>query len=454
MKIILNPTRNICGSTLLVTALLAVIAGSTLGYYLMRTQNECFQVNRSQAWNKALVVAEAGLEEGMSLINRNNGNTSALTNWYDGAVADGWAVSTSSGYAVYTITRSLGTNFGSYTVNVTNGISGPVILSVGSANGRTAGMNASTITRRLMVSAYSTSAFPGAITVRGKVDMKGNNVTVDSYDSSDPFHSYWPNYPFGRGYGLYTNTESGHNLIRNANGNVATDGPVINAGNANIYGHVDTAPGGNTSVGANGSVGSVTWVDASTQGIQPGYSADDMNVVFPDVTPPATNWTTFTGNTITNSGYYAIDKITYDFTITASNVVLYLTNGLAYNGGDTFTVKSNASVTIYAGDQFTVGGTGKVNNESQHPSQMILYGLTNLTTITYAGNGAMFAAIYAPSADVTYNGSGNTGGFNGALTANSVVLNGTSTFSYDESLGRLNLNSGYVVKSWMEVTGY
>ena len=132
MKIILNPTRNICGSTLLVTALLAVIAGSTLGYYLMRTQNECFQVNRSQAWNKALVVAEAGLEEGMALINRNNGNSSALTNWFDGAVADGWSVSTVSGYSVYTITRSLGTNFGSYTVNITNGMTGPIILSTGS----------------------------------------------------------------------------------------------------------------------------------------------------------------------------------------------------------------------------------------------------------------------------------------------------------------------------------
>lgn len=451
MKIILNPTRNICGSTLLVTALLAVIAGSTLGYYLMRTQNECFQVNRSQAWNKALVVAEAGLEEGMALINRNCGNPVTTTNWYDGAASDGWSVNTSSTFPVYSITRSLGTNLGSYTVYVTNAGSSPIILSVGTAYGRTAGMNVSPVTRRVTVDAFSSSGFPGAITVKGSVDMAGNNVTVDSYDSGDPLHSIWPNYPFGRGYGLYTNTESTHNLIRKANGNVATDGLVINVGNANVYGHVDTAPGGNTAVKANGSVGSVTWVDASKTGVEPGYSTDDMNVVFPDVLLPATNWTVVTGNSITNSGYYTMDQISANFSITATNVVLYLTNGINFNGNKSFDVSSNASVTIYAGTIINDGGNGTINNNTQLPSRMIIYGLPSLTSITIHGNGSMNAAIYAPEADVTYKGSGSAGGFNGALTANSVKLTGTSSFSYDEALGKLNLKGGYVVKSWREV---
>ena len=454
MKIKLNPSWRECGSTLLVTALLAVVAGSTLAYYLLRTQHEYFIVNRSQAWNIALVVAEAGVEEGMALINRNNGNSSALTNWYDGASSDGWTVTTlANGYKLYSVTRIISTNLGAYTVYITNGMSGPAILAVGTAYCRNSQLNADIIRRKVLVNATSSSGFPGAITVKTTVNMNGNNVTIDSYDSSDPAHSYWPGYPAGRGYGLYTNTASAHNLIRNASGNVATDGMVINAGNANIYGHVDTAPGGNTSVGSQGSVGGITWVDNATQGIQSGYSADDMNVIFPDVILPATNWTTVSGNTIAASGYYTMDSITQNFSITATNVVLYLTNGITYNGNKTFTIATNASVTIYAGGSITDGGNGNINNDSQHPSQMLVYGLPSLTSITLHGNGAMWAAIYAPSADVSYRGSGNAGGFNGALTANSVLLTGNSTFSYDEALGKLNLNSGYVTQSWQEIAG-
>jgi hypothetical protein len=455
MKINLNPTRRLNASMLIMTAVLAVVAGSTLAYFLLRAQHEYFLVNRSQAWNKALVMAEAGVEEGLSLINRNNGSSTVLTNWYNGASSDGWTVSTLAvGYNLYSITRIVDTNMGSYTVYITNGVSGPVILSIGTAYCNNSLMNSDIIVRKVLVNASSSSSFPGAITVKSTVNMSGNNVDIDSYDSSDPLHSYWPAYPAGLGYGVYTNTGSTHNFVRKANGNVATDGVVINVGNADVYGHVDTAPGGNASVGANGSVGGISWVDNATQGIQPGYSADDMNVIFPDVIPPATNWTTFNGSAITNTGYYAMDSISSSFTITASNVVLYLTNGLNYSGNKLFNIASNASVIIYAGGSINDGGNGSINNSSQHPAQMIVYGLPTLTSITLHGNGAMWAAIYAPEADVSYKGSGNAGGFNGSLTANSVVLTGNSTFSYDEALGRLNLNNGYVTKSWQEISGH
>ncbi|HSY17682.1 MAG TPA: hypothetical protein VK815_05070 [Candidatus Acidoferrales bacterium] len=453
MKIQIHRKRREQGTMLLVTALIAVVAGSTLAYFLTRAQQESFVVNRSEAWNKALVVAEAGIEEGMSLINRNNGNSTALTNWYTGASADGWTVSTSSGNDLYTISRDLGNGMGSYSVSLTNSPTGPVILGIGKVTCKNSLMGSDTVSRKILVYASSSSAFPGALTVKSTINMSGNNVTIDSYDSSDPLHSYWPTYPLAPGYGTYTNTGSTPNTPRKANGNVATDGSIINVGNAQIYGHADTAPGGSTSVGANGSVGNVTWVDAGNQGIAPGYSEDDMNVVFPDVTVPATNWTTFSGSSITNSGNYAMDSIGGNFSITASNVVLYLTNGINLSGNKTVSIGPNSYVTIYAGGTINDGGNGVINNGSQHPVQMIVYGLPSLTSITLHGNGAMFAAIYAPEAAVSYKGGGNSGGFNGALTGSSVVLTGNSTFSYDESLARLNMKSGYVIQSWTELTG-
>lgn len=441
---------------LIITALVAVVAGSMLGFFLMRSQNENFDVNRSQAWSKALVVAEAGVEEAMALINRNNGNSTALTNWTSGASADGWTVvALATGYNFYYITRIISPNIGTYSVFITNSANGPSIYSIGKSYCKTANMKTDTITRRILVKATSSSSFPGAIVVRDSVDINGNRVTVDSYDSTDPLHSYWPGYPAGRGYGLYTNTDSTHNSIRNARGNVATDNTIvgiISVGNANIYGRVDTGPGGTATVGANGSVGDVSWVDNVTQGIKPGYSADDMNVVFPDAILPVTNWITVTGSSITNSGNYTIDQISANFSITGSNVVLYATNGINFNGNKSLDISSNSSVTLYAGGSIDLGGNGSINNASQHPSQLIVYGLATLTSIKIAGNGAMFAAIYAPSADVSFKGSGSSGGFNGALTAQSVLLTGNSTFSYDEALGRLNFNNGYVTQSWEEVS--
>src|ERR1043166_899812 len=57
------------GSVLIITLLISVILGITLGGYLywVRTQN--LLVAESQAWNSALVIAEAGIEEGMAQIN-------------------------------------------------------------------------------------------------------------------------------------------------------------------------------------------------------------------------------------------------------------------------------------------------------------------------------------------------------------------------------------------------
>jgi len=72
---------------------------------------------------------------------------------------------------------------------------------------------------------------------------------------------------------------------------VATDGSVISVGNANIYGFVDTAPGGSASISHNGSVGDLNWVSASTSGIESGHARDDMNQIFysKSLPNPATN---------------------------------------------------------------------------------------------------------------------------------------------------------------------
>src|SRR5439155_2677153 len=80
MRIRFNVDRRKYGSILIVTLLLAIILGTTLGSYLywVRTQNVL--IAQSQAWNSALAIAEAGIEEGMAQLNVNSG-TDYVTNY-------------------------------------------------------------------------------------------------------------------------------------------------------------------------------------------------------------------------------------------------------------------------------------------------------------------------------------------------------------------------------------
>src|SRR5262245_33620756 len=80
------------GSVLIVTLGISVVLVITLAGYLywVRTQN--LPVAQSQAWNLALIDAEAGIEDAMAQINVAVG-TSNPTNYTPSAIANVWGVS-------------------------------------------------------------------------------------------------------------------------------------------------------------------------------------------------------------------------------------------------------------------------------------------------------------------------------------------------------------------------
>jgi hypothetical protein len=280
-----------------------------------------------------------------------------------------------------------------------------------------------------------------AIACSGGIDFNGYNVTVDSFDSADPFHSYWPNYPIGRGYGIYTNTGTTANAIRKANGNVATSGSlvgIISVGNAQIYGSVTTGSGGTAQISSQGSVGSISWVASGNAGIESGHVFNNFHTSFPAVILPSVVWTNLPKNqNITNSGYFTMDQIDGNMAIGGSNaisVVLYLTNGINLSGSKLLTIKTNTSVTIYAGNTIRLISSASIFNSSQHASQLAIYGLTNLNTINMSSSGTFWGMIYAPSASTSYSGGGAGAGFYGSLICSDLRITGNCTFSYDEVL--------------------
>jgi Immunoglobulin domain len=287
-------------------------------------------------------------------------------------------------------------------------------------------------------------------------NFNGNNTLVDSFDSSDPTKSVWQtNRSYnGQYYGTYTSP------LRTADATVGTDGSIVNVGNALIYGSVDTAPGGAVALQRNGSVGDVAWVP--TAGIEPGHQYDDMNVVFSDVVlPPPANpyyptWlsptyysagtniggtiyyymiTNITGlsGALTNKIYYILNPFVGQASIfiNASNVVLYLTNGISMKAGNALTLNTNSSVEIYSGTTLDTGN-GLVNNLTQYARALKIYGLPGCLSMTYGANRPLTAWLYAPEAVLSFNSGGaTTYDVIGAVTCHDVLVNGRYNFHFD-----------------------
>lgn len=464
MKLQTTSARRRDGGALILTAIVVLVSGAVLATYLLLSQNEYAMVNRSQSWSKSMSLTEAGVEDALAFINKYEGDFTMVTNWSTAASAaeDSWTMSGST----YTMHRVINAAGDYYDVSIDNSNPGsPTITSAGKAAGWTmsaastpfmlaaAGVStpSATINRKVVVKTMYSALFPGAITTQTNIDLNGNNVRVDSFDSTLTNASIWN---ASLGYGTYSNT------IARANGNVATDSSLVGAitvGQANIYGHVDTGPGGTATVGNNGYVGPLPQVGS---GIQTGYSADDMNMVFPSVTLPtgAASWPSIpSSRVITNSGNYYMFSMNDSVTISnAANVTIYVANGINLSGGEGINIGANVSkVTLYVGGgAIDFNGQAQVNYAIQNAGVLGIYGLPSLTSVDLHGNAAFYGTVYAPQASFAFGGGGSdTQDFIGALVAYDCKLKGKAEFHYDESLKRNGPGIGYIPFSWTEVSG-
>jgi hypothetical protein len=475
MKIHRNHPNPAQGSVMIITLTVMTILVVLVGSYLVLVQGQSASVARSQNWNSALPVTEAGLEEGLALINK--GAPNIITDpwaWTNGITADGWS-SFVNGQS--SITRSNISGSGSsytLTVNITGPT--PVLTCAGSVplssvpwvygSGSFAlaqhpfvaaigvqqlAANTGTIGRKVVIQTVLIPLFSVAVLTRSNFDMNGNGCTVDAFNSTNALYSV---------LGQYSP------LLRMTNGgDIATDSAIvgdINLGNGNIYGHVYTGPGTAQSavqVGANGAVGSTVW-QASNSGIQPGYWSGDFNMAIPDVSTPS-----FVGQGLPapTNGAYQLNGGTYTtagslnapLNITGPTI-LWLQNSLSQ--GITIAATNNASLVLYIGTTNTgspvsvsIGGNGSLNSPG-YAKNLQIYGLPSLTSISFHGNGAFAGTIYAPEADMTGGGGGNNNtDTSGSMVVKSVTLNGHWNFHYDQSLKNIGPSRGWVPNAWTEL---
>jgi len=449
------------GSALLLALLTAFVICITITTYLYLVSNQNRSVMRSMAWNSSIPVVEAGIEEALSQLN------------YAPEVvmpSNGWSALGDDGF--YHKFNDLGNGF-SYDVGVKppvpNGPDQPTIECIGYAPtpanfssyyASSWGMILGDLVpqfapekisakRKVRVLAKRQTPVQYAMLAKGQIDLKGNNIGTDSFNSTNSNYST---------NGRYDKAKS------RDKGDVATNAGLVDSlaiGNANIRGHVSTGPGGSVAVGSNGAVGDKTWNSTQT-GVQPGWSADDADVDIPDAELPANS------SFITASGgqYPPLTGSTYDFILTngtyvasdfhgkvlvTGNAVLLVTSTFNFSGSDGITINPGASLQVYvAAASASLGGNGIQN--SNDAMSFIYYGLKSNTSLSFGGNSSFTGVIYAPYADFKLGGSGNGDyDFVGASVTKSVALNGHFHFHYDESLANRFPIKKYAVIAWNEL---
>ena len=426
------------GSALLASLIALGVLSLILASSLAMSQKQTLSVARSQAWNAAIAVAEGGVEEALAQLNRGVGSGTL------NLAANGWEQKPGGDYGPQQ-RRDLGSNY--YDVVIVPGEK-PVIRSTGYAR---APFGAAPISRVVQVTTTSKTAplFAVAMVAKDQIDFKGFNTATDSFDPDNPNYS---------SNGKYDPAKAG------AGGDVATSYGWVNVGNAKIKGKLQTGPTGSSDVGAGGSVGSAAWVNGGNTGIQPGWSANDFNIDFPEVVEPFSSAFAPVSGTVAGTNYtYVLESENYLMTsltlkskevlYVKGNAVLYVTGDVLMQGnGSTSSqifIAPGASLSLY------VGGTSavftQVNNQGAS-SSFSYYGLPANSSVDMNGNAAFIGTIYCPNADFTLGGGGNDiYDFQGSVIANNIKMNGHYRFHYDEGLLRTGPSFGFVATSWREL---
>ncbi len=294
MKTKITQRKSERANVLIVAICILGFAGLALLTFLNLTDGENKAVARSQNWNASIPIVEAGIEEAMAHLNydcaysditHQSGNNPWATQGWN-AIDIGYEKTTSlpngAGYTVDIVTVAPFSRTNPAVVSqghlasLTGTIFGapfPFLAQIGTQT--QTGIGSSDVARKVQVNCGSQAIFAHGLVAKNSIDMHGNGVQTDSFDSSDPAYSTG---------GQYDPTKN------KANGDIAVVSGLINSvnlGNANIYGHAETGPGGSIALGPNGAVGDLAW-QQSHSGIEPGYFSDDMNVYLPDVQVPFT----------------------------------------------------------------------------------------------------------------------------------------------------------------------
>lgn len=281
-----------------------------------------------------------------------------------------------------------------------------------------------------------------AIVSNDAMTLNNHNIIVDSYNSQDPTKST---------NGLYDPAK------RQQNGDIATNGKLIDAGSAYIYGDAFTNSGSVVNAGNISGVQRNDYYKPLSPVQKPNWTIYELSLT------SITRGMTLTGGSKASPKRYKLSRMSLDGSESLviapsapgveSYVEIWLTGDLKASGNGTITVQPNANLKIFIEGGIDIKGNGTFNANSQ-PKRLQILGVAPSTTtpptMYFSGNGIFVGAVYAPNHSIEFGSTGSIGTFWGSLTGKSVNMSGSSMIHYDEALGEEGPITDYRIKSWFE----
>jgi len=262
----------------------------------------------------------------------------------------------------------------------------------------------------------------------------GGGAIVDSYDSR---------------LGVYggTNVHDG--------GNIGTNGDIygaVNVGNGSIV-------NGDAMTGAGSDPNDVIIMGMSSE-ITGEAAALEEPKELPSVPVPTglanrgNLSVSGTSTTISQSGQYNNLTLANNARVTiTSNVTLYVSGAFTLNNNAEFRINPGCSVTFYFGGAWSLNSNSRINNMSQDPTKLVMYGTDTFSgSKTFCNTFTTYAAMYFPKANINF---ANTAAIYGSIIANQFMIGNNMRVHYDEALASLQtgLSSGtsaFEMRSWQE----
>lgn len=462
--------------TVVTIAILSILGAEVLRLVSIKHQNAL----QTAVWQESLLAAESGIDLGIMELRKSlyPAPNHAWDGWNNtpgaGVVSYGLTTIPNAGLAGTQMTIEVNVDAPAALIDPSNGwqyyrirtvgtmpITGPARVSDNKQDGRlrklslrferfTNGIltahaiSSPQVSRRTEAIVKPISSFAEAIMSVGTIDLTNQNIVVDSYDSRDATKST---------NGLYDAAK------QQQNGDIATDGNIIEAGNAHIFGDVATNAG--TVTGAANITGTQR-TDFYQEPIP--VSTPSWPTINPSVTT-VSGTTTITADATSGSAAsrYQLTAITLTgnkvLTIAGAPdgsptyVEIYVTGDISVGGNGQITLGAGVNAKIYFAGNVDVGGNGIINTSNQ-PIDLQMFGIapTDGTSkhVNLGGNGQISTALYAPSHDVTINGGGSSGHVFGSVVGKAVTMTGVTNLHYDEALGDAGMINSYKIVSWFE----
>lgn len=479
-------TRTESASALIAVLLVLTVLLTLSGAALVHTTNRRMTMNQTGTWQEALAVAEAGVHEGLAQLNNGIQGYSGTNVYF--LSGSGGVVSGSSGFSIslshavevgggqvsvtgsYTITgttyqvSSLVAGSGTqaepyYRIRSTGQVVIPGARSLSSNSAdvilRKLNLMGPTQTATRTIEVWIKPQFQyvsGPLVSDELISFNNKGIFVDSFDSTDPNRSVngQPNSTAGF-YNLPPYNDYSANVYTNYSGQTQLGG-------AYIYGSVSTN-GGTISGGGNIQPSSSnTYNNFSTDLQVPTAPSWGTNPV-PTSPLPVTSIDT-TGYTATNHLHRAYTAINGNLTLSSTGsaptyIDIYVSGDITLNGGSSIVIGAGVHATFYIGGNITISGGGSFNTTA-NPTALALT-LIGVNPVSQdwklCGNGALDALVYAPNANITLDGGGNSGTFVGSITGKTITANGGNVeVRYDEALGKMGTVLGFKIAAWFEDT--